>query len=118
RLFALFGDHHRYSRFDDAGLFRSDFTQRVAEEIFVIEIDSGDDADLRRDDVGRIQAAAEPRFEHGEVDPSFGKIEKCDGGDALKKSRVRAQRAVSQQFFDERVDARKNFRERSIGNVV
>ena len=65
--------NHRHTGFDDAGLFAGDFGQRVAEPFLVVELDIGDDARERGDDVGGIETAAKARFPNDDVAFLFGK---------------------------------------------
>jgi hypothetical protein len=58
---------HRHAGLDDAGFFRRDFFQRVAEPLLVVERDVGDDAGQRRDDVGRVEPSAEAGFPDHQV---------------------------------------------------
>jgi hypothetical protein len=58
----------RHAGFRDAGLLRRDLLQRVAEERLVIEAEAGDAADQRSvDDVGRVEASAEPDLDHAGI---------------------------------------------------
>src|ERR1700746_533209 len=86
---ALFGDDYRNAGLDDSGFFGGDFTERVTEKIFVIEVDAGDDAHLWDNDVREIQPSAEPGFENCESHARFREIYERNRGDALKKSGVR-----------------------------
>src|SRR5260370_1769860 len=44
---ALLGEDNRNSRLQDSGFFACDFLEGVAEKVFVIEIDAGEDGDKR-----------------------------------------------------------------------
>ena len=56
------GRDHRHAGLDDAGFFRRDFCQCVAQPLLVVKRDVGDDAGEWRDDVCRIQPSAEAGF--------------------------------------------------------
>src|SRR5262245_64812985 len=83
----------------------------MTKKTFVIEINSRDDANLRRYDIRRIKPAAQSSLEHGKVHAHFGEIQKRNRRDALKKSRVCTQAAVGEKSFDQCVNASKDFSE-------
>ena len=56
----------RDPRLDDAGLLRSDRLQGVAELRLMIEVDRRDGRRDGRHDVGGVEAAAKPDFQHGD----------------------------------------------------
>ncbi len=74
----------RAVRAEDAGFLAGDVGDGGAEVVHVVERDVGDDAELGRDDVGGVEAAAEAYFEDGDVDLLFGEVEEGDGGEGLK----------------------------------
>src|SRR5712692_4407602 len=90
----------------------------MAEEVFVVEIDAGDDGDERFKDVGGVETAAEADFEDGELHPLAGKIFEGHGGDAFEISRMGAELAGSEEFFDEDMDARERFGERFVADFL
>src|SRR5882724_3471654 len=87
---ALLGGDYGNAGFDDSGFFGGNFTQRMAEEVFVVEIDTSDDADPRRKNVGCIEAATKSSFENCELHFLLSEIDESDSGNALEKSRVRS----------------------------
>lgn len=84
----LFGRDQGNSGFDDAGFFGSDFSQRLAEPFFMIEIDVGDDAGDGRDDVGGVEASAQPGFPDNQVAVLFGEIRQGHYRDDFEESGV------------------------------
>ena len=63
----LLGEDRTHAGFQDARFFRRDLLQRVAEEELVIQVDWGNDRERGDDDIGRVQAATQPYFEHNGV---------------------------------------------------
>src|SRR5260370_28304531 len=63
----LLGKNERHTGLEDSGFLAGDFGEGVAEEVFVVEIDTRDDRDDRRKDIGGIEATAEADLEHAEV---------------------------------------------------
>ena len=61
-------DERALAALEDAGLLERDRLERVAEDRLVIERDAGDYRDRRGDRVRRVEPAAEPDLEHGDVD--------------------------------------------------
>ena len=56
-------DDDRYARLDDAGFFAGYFGERVAQELYMVKADVGDDAKVGRDDVRAVQPSAQPHFD-------------------------------------------------------
>ncbi len=84
----LLGEDGRYARFQDAGFFRGDFAERVAQKDLMIEVDGRDHGERGVYDVSGIQPAAQPHFEHCGFHALAGEQQKSHGGDALKVSGV------------------------------
>ena len=57
-----FADEGWDTRFEDTRLFGRNRFQRMAEQVAMVQADTGHDAQVRGDDVGRIQPSAEPGF--------------------------------------------------------
>src|SRR5258706_8484137 len=74
----------------------------------MVEIDTGDDGDDRRKNVGGIETATEADFEDGEFHPLAGKILESHGSDTLEISRVGAKFADGEDFFDQELNARES----------
>ena len=77
-----------------------DFLDRVAEIIFVVEINLRDDRDFRQENVGRVQAPAHAGFAHGKLRARAGEIHEGDRRDALEKSGMRGEASGGEQFLD------------------
>lgn len=116
-LGTLFGEDERHARFKNSRFFSRDFREGVAEKILVVEIDTRDDGDDRRQDVGGIQAAAEADFEDREFHPLSGKVFESHGGDTFEISRVSPQFAGSEKFLDQEVYARQGLGEGCVANL-
>src|SRR6267378_1198611 len=108
---------HRNSRFQDSGFLGCDLLEGVAQKVFVVEIDAGDDGNERRKDVGGIETAAQADFEDGEVHPLTGKIFESHGGYAFEISGMGAKFACGEEFFDQDVDASKGFGESLVADL-
>ena len=68
RLAHLAGDHRRHAALEDAGFFRGDLLDGIAEEIAMIDRHRRDDAHKRPlDHIGGVEPAAEPDFEKQDV---------------------------------------------------
>ena len=91
----LVGKDDRHAGLEDSGFFGCDFVQRVAEKVFVIKIDAGDDGYDRRKDVGGVEAPAQADLEDGEVHALASKIFESHGGDTFEISWVGAELACS-----------------------
>ena len=63
----LSGNNHRALVYDP-GLLERDLLPRVAELADVVQLDVGDDRDLRVHDVGGVPPPAHARLQHGDVD--------------------------------------------------
>src|SRR5581483_7320482 len=68
-------DHHRNFWLEDSALFRRDRGNRIAEIFHVIEADWSNHAQNRRHYIGRVQPAAEPGLDHGNIDAFLREIE-------------------------------------------
>ena len=90
-------DDDRYPRLDDAGLLASDRFQGLSQEILVIEVDRRDDGGHRSYDVGRVQPAAQPDFDHRQLDRGAAEQLEGDRRRALEEGRQRVERAVAQR---------------------
>ena len=87
-------DHQRHARLGDAGLLERDLRQRVPEVSLVIERDRGDRGDRRRQDVGRVEAAAEADLDDGDIDRGALEDLERDRGRDLEERRRHRQRAA------------------------
>src|SRR5579862_1228270 len=103
----LGGADHAGAGLDDPRLFRRDFLDRVAEIIFVVEIDLGDHGDFGQKNIRRVQAPAHAGLTDGELRARAGEIHECDRGDALEKSGMRGKATGGEQFLDGRADPRE-----------
>src|SRR4029077_6444687 len=88
----------------------------MAEEVFVIEIDARDDADLRDDNVRGIKPSPESSLENCELHAGFGEVYECDRGHAFEKSGMRSQRAVGEQSFDDVMNSREDIGKGGVRN--
>jgi len=100
----------------DTGLFGCDFVQRVAQKIFVVEIDAGDDGNDRVKNVGGIESATEADFENAKFDARASERFECHGGDAFEIGGVRAEFSVGEESFDQTVNAGECFRKEIIAD--
>src|SRR6266481_1726347 len=114
----LFGENKRNSGLKDSGFFGSNFAQRVAEEVFVVEIDACDDGNNRRKNVSGIEAAAQADFEHSEFDALAGEILKGHGRDALEISGVSAKFGGGEEFLDQELDASEGVGKGFVGDLL
>lgn len=78
--------------FDDARFLAGDRGQSVAEELLVVVVDGGDDAEDGIDDVGGVQPAAEAGFKDGVVHFVLREEEEGHGGDGFKVRRLLVER--------------------------
>ena len=77
--------HHRAARLDDARLGGGNIGQRGAQLPDVVHTQRGDHGALRLlDDVGGIQRAAQPHFQHHDIALFAGKIQHPQRGDDLE----------------------------------
>ena len=98
----LGGADHASARLDDSRFFSRDFLDRVAEIIFVVEINLRDDRDFRQQNVRRIEAPAHAGFAHGKLRARAGEIHEGNRRHALEKSGMRGEASGGQQFLDGR----------------
>src|SRR5208282_6788225 len=77
----------------------------MAEKFLMVEINGGDDGDLRLDDVGGVEAAAEADFVDGEFDLGADEMVEGHGGEAFEEGGMGGEFARGQQLLDERLDA-------------
>ena len=76
---------HRRTLLDDAGLSSGNIGQGRPQLLGVVQPQSGDHSTFRRvDDVGGVQSAAKPHFQHHDIAVLLRKIEHPQGGDQLK----------------------------------
>ncbi len=102
---------------DDAGLFRGDFLEGMAEEIFVIESDLGNDGNFGNQDVGGIEPAAEADLKDGDVRFLAGEKIEGHGGDAFKESGMGRKTAGGEEILDYVMNAGEGGGEIGIGNI-
>lgn len=57
-------DHHRNTRFDDAGLLSGDIAQGRSENLGVIEADISDNRNHRLQDIGGVETSAQSYFDN------------------------------------------------------
>src|SRR5438093_11811466 len=79
------------SGLEDARLFAGDFANRMAEEIFVVEVNGRDEGNGGNADVGGVETPAQADFRGREVDASARGCLGGDGGGAIARSRVSAE---------------------------
>ena len=84
----LRGADHRNARLDDAGLLRRYRPQRFPQLGGMVVAYAGDAADLRLDDVGGVQAPAEPGLDHRQIRLLVGEVGEGDGGHRLEVGRL------------------------------
>jgi hypothetical protein len=118
RFRMLLGKDDGNSRLQDTGLFGGDFAKRVAQEVFVIEVDTGDDGNDRVKNVGGIESAAEADFEDAEFDASAGEVFECHGRDAFEIGWMRAELSVGEELFDQIVNASEGFGEGIVADLL
>lgn len=74
--------------FDDTGFFGSNLCQRIAQKLYVVEADVGDDAQVGLDDVGTVQSSSKAHLNDGHIHLLLGEISKSHGSGQLKERRV------------------------------
>ena len=111
------GEDDGDSWLQDTGLFGSDFAKRVAQEIFVVEVDAGDDGHGGRKNIGGIKSATEADFEHAEFDASSGEVFECHGGDAFEIGGMRAELSIGEELFDQDMNASEGFGEGIVADL-
>ena len=97
----------RDAGFDDAGLFGGDLCPGMAEPLLVIELDIGDDAGERRDDVGGVEPATHAGFPNHQFTALFDEILERQYHDDLEKGRMPIRRKMGEPIpgaFDEADD--------------
>jgi len=82
------GENDGDVRFDDAGFFRGNLLDGIAEPIAVIEANSGNDGEFGPTDVRRIEASAEATFENGVIDAILGIEKEGNGREGFKKREI------------------------------
>ena len=80
-----FSDNNRYARLDDACLFGSNLGQSVAQELYMVEADVGDDTQIRTDDVGAVQTASQADFNDSNVHLFFCKVVESHSGSQFEE---------------------------------
>ena len=60
-------DNHGYAFLDNTRLLRGNLSQRVAQELCVVETDVGNDRGDGGDDIGTVQPSSKSDFNHGNV---------------------------------------------------
>ena len=89
RLGRTLPHQRRHALLEDAGLFSGDFPDGVAEQLAVVQADIGHDAQVRFQDIGAVEPAAEPRFDDGRIDVFVGKpLETETGGNLEERETV------------------------------
>ncbi len=101
RTVAQLSDDDRDAGFDDARLLERDRLERRSEIELMIERDRRDRAHRRRDDVGRVEPAAEADFDDGDVDLRSAKQLERDGGRHFEEGRLDFERPFVAQRLDE-----------------
>jgi len=79
----------RHAGLDDAPLLESDLGQRVAQQLGVVEAQAGDDRHQRRQDVRRVQPAAQANLDDGHVHRAGGEVVEGQGGDDFEPGDAR-----------------------------
>src|SRR5262249_55642463 len=93
----------------DSCLFAGDRLDRRAELLGVVEGDRGDDGELGRGDVGRVEATAQSDFENSEVEPLLGEEKKGGRRHDLEVRRgdlrgaIRAAKDARERFIELRL---------------
>ena len=102
RVLVLRADDAGHAALEDAGLLRGDAGEVVAEEILVVVADRRDHRGERRvDDVGGVEAAAEPDLEQRDIGGMLGEEEEGDRrgdleeGDRLAAIGARARASIA-----------------------
>ena len=96
---------------------RGDFFDRMAEKIFVIEINRRDDRDFRFDDIGGVEAAAEADFVNGKIHEVLCESKKGQSRNALEESWMRSELSTGHQRFDGGMNARPGRGEIMVRNI-
>ena len=82
---------------DDAGFLAGNLFQRVAQELYVVKADVGDDAHQRLDDVGAVESAAQPHFDDGYIHPLL--LEELEGESRCQFEERRVERLEEAAFL-------------------
>ena len=77
---------HRPAGLDHTGLLGGDGGVSFAQELLVVEINIRDHRHARDGDIGRIEPAAHPDFEHNEIRGLASEINESAGGEKLKET--------------------------------
>ena len=93
-------DDDRDAAPDDAGFFRGDRRQRVAEILLVIEIDRGDGRRNGLHDVRRVEASAKTHLEHRDVHARAPEELEGDCRGHFEECRRRFERSIGEQAVD------------------
>ena len=118
RLGCLRRNDRRHARLEDSSFLTGDFFQRVAEEIFVVEINAGNDRYGGRKNVRGIEASAEANFENAGFDAFAREIFECHGREAFEIRRMRAELMGSEQLLDQSLQAREYRGEGFVANFL
>jgi len=79
--------HDRRAGGDHGQLLGGDRLSRLAQDVGVVERDVGQGNDLRLEDVGRIQSAAQAGLHHRDLDSGRGELGERGGGQHLELRR-------------------------------
>ena len=116
RLRALPREHRRHSRFQNARLLPRNGFQALAQKRLVIEIHRSDHAQLGHDHVGRVQAPAQPHFQHRHLHAASAKQQQRHGRHAFEVSRMQIDARLAQQSLRAGVYAIECLRKTFCGN--
>ena len=84
----LVGEHGDRTLLDDRELLRRDLLARVAEHVGVLEPDVREQDDVRAEDVRRVEPAAEPGLDDGDVDVAGRELGERGRADRLELGRL------------------------------
>ena len=113
------GADHPGARLDDAGLFRGDFLEGMAEEIFVIEIDLRDDGDFGAITM-LVESSRPPMPTSTTAISTFSRAKKSKAMAVTHSKNVgwAAKSAGRQQLLDDGVDAGEGGGEVGVGYIA
>ncbi len=98
------GDHHS-ALADDANLLARNLGDRVAQILLMVERDVSYDREERLDDIGRVQAAAHPNFQHCNLDAHAGEVLKRHHRQHLEEAGMPGKPSLAQKVLSGLLDA-------------
>lgn len=102
----------------DAGLFRCDLAQRVAQVLHVVHGDVGNDRYRRLDNVGGVEAAAQTDLQNRKLNLLLCEVDEGDGSEQLEEAGIVRELAACHKLLGGAVHQREDASEVFIGDFL